>query len=82
MLHYLRYAEPHEDYDIHREGAAVLVAAVPDTDPTAPWRLASEELTQPARFRISTAAFGKVHGLHRDTGPLTMNDVLAIHEML
>ena len=35
-LRYLRYDEPHEDYGVHREGAAVLVVVVPDTDPAAP----------------------------------------------
>jgi hypothetical protein len=77
-LRYLRYDEPHEDYDVHRDGVAVLVAAVPDTDPAAPWRLASEKLTQPASFHITMAAFGGVRDIHRDAGTLTMNDMLIV----
>lgn len=77
-LRYLRYDEPHEDYDIHRDGTAVLVAAVPDIDPPAPWRLASEELTQPAKFRVTTAAFEGVRDIHRDAATLTINDALII----
>jgi hypothetical protein len=54
-----RYAadeEPHEDdYDIRREGSVVLVAAVPDADPAAPWRLVGEEVPGPVRFRDSLA---------------------------
>jgi hypothetical protein len=78
VLRYLRYDEPHEDYDVHREGAAVLVAAVPNSDPAATWRLASEELTRPAGFRIITDAFTGVRDIHRDTGTLTMNDLLIV----
>ena len=78
VLRYLRYDEPHEDYDVQHQGAAVLVAAVPDTDPTASWRLASEKPTQPANFHVRTDAFNGVRDIHRDAGTLTMNDVLTV----
>jgi hypothetical protein len=81
-LRYLRYDEPHEDYDVHRDGAAVLVAAVPDTDPAAPWRLASEKLAQPASLHIAGAAFGGARDIHRNAGTLTMNDVLVVQGTL
>ena len=78
VLRYLRYDEPHEDYDVQHQGAAVLVAAVPDTDPTAPWRLASEKPTQSTNFHVLTDAFNGVRDIHRDAGTLTMNDVLTV----
>jgi hypothetical protein len=45
-LRYAGYSEPHHAYGNDRPGQAILVAATPDTDPTAPWRLASEEIKQ------------------------------------
>ncbi|WP_089294667.1 hypothetical protein [Actinoplanes regularis] len=80
LLRYLRYSEPYDDDDVHREGAVVLVAAVPGTDPTAPWRLASEELPHPATFRVTTAAFDRVQDVRREAGTLTMNEALVIQE--
>jgi hypothetical protein len=79
-LRYARFDEPHEDYHVHHEGSAVLITAVPDADPAAPWRLASEKLAQPTRFRITTAAFDGVHDVHRDAGALTMNNVLIVQQ--
>jgi hypothetical protein len=75
-LRYLSYAAQHEAHDVQRDGVAVLVAAVPDTDPAAPWRLASEKLPQPARFHITTAAFGGTHEIDRVSGAATMNGML------
>lgn len=73
-----RYSEPHHDYDNDRPGQAILVAATPDTDPAAPWRLASEEIAQPALFRITGAAFNGVSDVHRDSGQLALGDSLVI----
>jgi hypothetical protein len=78
MFRYAGYAEPHADYDVHREGSAVLIAAVPDADPAAPWCLASEEIAGPTRFRITTASFDKVQHVHRDADTLTIGDSLAV----
>lgn len=36
MLRYAGYDEPHEAYDVARQGSAVLLAAVPDADAAAP----------------------------------------------
>jgi hypothetical protein len=77
-LRYASFDEPHEEYDVPREGRAVVVAAVPDAPPTAPWRLASEDVAGPARFRITTAAFDGVQHFDRHTGSLTIDDTLAI----
>jgi hypothetical protein len=74
----LGYHEPHEEYDVQHEGGVVLMAAVPDTDSTAPWSLAGEKLTQPATVRITAAAFDGVHDVHRNADTLTMNDVLIL----
>lgn len=79
-LRYLRYAAQDEDYDVQRDGVAVLVAAVPDADPAAPWRLASEKLSQPARFHVTMAAFGETREIHRDSDALTMNGMLITRE--
>lgn len=77
-LRYARYSEPHHDYDNERPGQAVLVTATPDTDPAAPWRLASEEIAQPTGFRITRTAFDGVSGVHRDGGRLALGDSLVI----
>jgi len=77
-LRYARYSEPHHQYDSYRPGQSTLVIATPDTDATAPWRLASEEITQPTRFRITSAAFDAVCDVHRDSGQLTLGDSLVI----
>jgi hypothetical protein len=79
-VRYVRYMEPNEDYEVHHEGSAVLVAAVPDTDPAAPWALASEELAQPADFRITTAAFGGIREARRDADALALNKGLSIQQ--
>jgi hypothetical protein len=78
LLRYASYNEPHNDYDIHRDGSAVLVAAAPDTDPSAPWRLVSQEMAHPAGLRITTAAFDGVQNLHHDVTALTISDHLVI----
>jgi hypothetical protein len=78
MLRYAWYDEPHEYYDVHRDGSAVLVAAVPDADPAAPWRLAGDEIAQPARFRITATAFDGVQQVHRDSDALDIGDSLAV----
>ena len=77
-LRYARYSEPHHDYGNDRPGQAILVAATPGTDPAAPWRLASEEIAQPALFRITGAAFNGVSDVHRDSGQLALGDSLVI----
>jgi hypothetical protein len=77
-LRYARYGEPHHDYGRDRPGQAVLVAATPNAVPASPWRLASEEITQPTRFRITAAAFGAVCDVHRDSGQLTLGNNLLI----
>lgn len=79
-LRYVRYTEPHRAFDIDRPGEAVLAAATPDTDPAAPWRLASEEIKEPARFRITAAAFDGISDFRRDGGQLTFGDSLVIHQ--
>lgn len=78
VLRYARYSEPDHDYGKDRPGQAILVAATPDSDPTAPWRLASEETTQPTRFCITGAAFDGVLDAHRDSGQLALGDSLVI----
>ncbi|WP_203831085.1 hypothetical protein [Actinoplanes palleronii] len=80
VLRYIRYDEPHADYDVQHDGVAVLVAAVPDTGTAAPWRLASEKLAQPASFHVTMAAFDGIRGIRRDAGALAMNDMLNIQE--
>lgn len=77
-LRYVRYGEPHHDYGNDRPGQAILVAATPDADPTAPWRLASEETKQPARFYVTSAAFDGVSEVHRDSGQLAIGEGLVI----
>jgi hypothetical protein len=79
-LRYVHYSEPHHDYDNDRPGQATLVAATPGTDPTAPWRLASEEITQPTRFRITATAFDGICDVHRDRGQLALGDSLLIQQ--
>lgn len=77
-LRYVRYSEPHHHYDKPRPGQATLVAATPDTDPTAPWRLASEEITQPTWFRITGAAFDGVCDVYRARGQLALGDSFVV----
>jgi hypothetical protein len=77
-LRYAHYDEPHEDYDVHRDGSAVLLAAVPDADPAAPWCLASDEIAGPERFRITAAAFDGVQQVRRDTNALVVGEALAV----
>jgi hypothetical protein len=77
-LRYACYSEPHHDYGNERPGQATLVAATPGTDPTAPWGLTSEEIAQPARFRITGTAFDGVSDVHRDSGQLALGDSLVI----
>jgi hypothetical protein len=55
-----------------------IVAAVPDADPAVPWRLISEQVAEPTRFRITTATFDGVQHIHRDAGTLTIGDSLAV----
>jgi hypothetical protein len=77
-LRYVCYSEPHQHYGNDHPGQVTLVAATPDTDPAAPWRLASEEITQPARFRITGAAFDGVTDVQRDRGQLALGDSLVV----
>jgi hypothetical protein len=79
-LRYVRYSEPHHDYDNDRPGQATIVAATLGTHPTAPWRLASEEITQPTRFRITSTAFSGASDIHRDRGQLAIGDSLVIQQ--
>jgi hypothetical protein len=78
VLRYARYIEPHHDYGSDRPGQATIVAATPDTGPTVPWRLVSEEFTQLTRFRVTGAAFDGVAGIQRDSGQLALGDCLVI----
>ena len=77
-LRYACYSDPHHDYDNDRPSQAILAAATPDTDPAAPWRLASEEIVQPARFRITDASFDGVADVRRDSDQLALGDSLVI----
>jgi hypothetical protein len=77
-IRHVRYAEPHDDYDVHRDGSAVLVAAVPDTDPAAPWRLAGERVARPARFHLADPAFDDVQHIRRDGDALTVGDIITV----
>lgn len=76
MLRYAGYDEPHDDYDVPRQGSAVLLAAVPDGDPAAPWSLAGGESIQPSRFRITSDAFDGVQQIHHDADTLSIGDRL------
>lgn len=78
VLRYARYDELHEDYDVDRPSQAVLVAATPDTDPTAPWRLASEAIARPTRFHLTKDAFDGVQDVHRDGDRLAIGESLTI----
>jgi hypothetical protein len=78
VLRYARYDEPHEDFDITRLGQCILVVATPHAGSTAPWRLASEELAQPARFHLTDAAFAGVSDVHRDSNQLALGRSLAV----
>jgi hypothetical protein len=51
---------------------------VPDTDTTAPWRLASEEINRPARYRITTGALDGVQPVQRDADGLTVGSGLIV----
>jgi hypothetical protein len=78
MLRHAAYHESHDDYDIHREGSALLLTASPDEDLAAPWRLASQKIVQPERFRISSTAFDGVRRLRSAAGVLAIDDSLVI----
>ncbi|SCL51011.1 hypothetical protein [Micromonospora chersina] len=78
LLRHARYDEPHDDHDVPRRGCAVLLAAVPDADPASPWALASEEITQPSRFRIASTAFDGVQHVSHDAGTLSIGDKLVV----
>lgn len=77
MLRHARYDEPHDD-DVPRHGCAVLLAAVPGADPAGPWTLASEEITRPSRFRITSSAFDHGQHIHHDGGLLSVGDALVV----
>ncbi|MEU7575319.1 hypothetical protein [Micromonospora sp. NPDC049240] len=79
LLRHAQYDEPHDDHDVPRHGCAVLLAAVPGADPAAPWALASEEITQPSRFQITSAAFDGVQRIHHDGRTLRIADDLVVH---
>ncbi|MFE9191046.1 hypothetical protein ACFYL6_15665 [Micromonospora sp. NPDC007208] len=78
MLRHARYDEPHDDYDVPHHGSAVLLAAVPGADPAVPWTLASEGITQPSRFRITSAAFDDGQHIHHDGRVLRIGDALVL----
>jgi hypothetical protein len=78
-LRYLGFEAPHQDDDVPHEGSTVLVAAVPDTSPTEPWRLASERLTRQAPVRLDLPAFDGVQQVGREADALAISDVLAIN---
>jgi hypothetical protein len=78
MLRHVGYEEPHDVYDLPRPGTAVLLAAVPDADPAAPWNLVSEEINQPSRLRITSAAFDGVQQIDYDGDTLSIRDKLVI----
>ena len=75
-LRYASYSEPHEDHQVPRHGSVVLVAAVPEVNPEAPWCLAGEEFTEPIRFHIAATAFQRVEEIRRNGGVLTVRDLL------
>ncbi|WP_433131243.1 hypothetical protein ACQPWW_09825 [Micromonospora sp. CA-240977] len=77
-LRHAWYDEPHHDHDDPHHGRAVLLAAVPGADPAAPWTLASEEITQPSRFRITSTAFDDGQHFHRDGTFLRIDDALVV----
>ena len=79
-LRYVRYSEPHRHYGSDRPGQATLVAATLDPDRMAPWRLASEEITDPTQFRISCAAFDGVCDIYRSRGQLALGGGLVIQQ--
>jgi len=79
-LRYAQYSEPHQHHDRTSPGQSTLVTAAPGTGPAAPWRLASEKITQPTQFRITSAAFNGVCDVHRDTGQLTLGTSLVIQQ--
>jgi hypothetical protein len=51
---------------------------VPDTDPAAPWRLASERIARPARFHLADPAFDDVQHVRRDGDALTIGDIVTV----
>jgi len=55
-----------------------VIAAAPDAEPAAPWRLASDVVAVPTEFRIAGAAFDGVRQLHRDGGAITIADDLRV----
>lgn len=77
-LRYVSYSEPHPHYDRDRPGEVVLVVATPDTEPTAPWPVASEEVEGAEGFRVSGDVFGGVADVRRDGGRLALGDDLVL----
>ncbi|MDG4824717.1 hypothetical protein O7635_22935 [Asanoa sp. WMMD1127] len=77
QLRYVSYTEPHEDYDVHREGSAVVLAAAPESDLAAPWRLAGQEITDPSRLAFRATALHGVQEARRAAGSLSVGDLLA-----
>lgn len=82
-LRYLGFDAPHQDDDRPHEGSAITVAAVPNTDPAQPWRLAGERFTEPTAVRLDLTAFDGVHQAHReaDSDSLTLGEVVAINAL-
>jgi len=78
MLRYAGYTEPHERYDNPRQASAILLVAVPDADAAARWNLASEEVAEPSRFRITSNAFDGIQQVHRDAEALSVGDGLVV----
>ncbi|MEV0269932.1 hypothetical protein AB0H43_14240 [Hamadaea sp. NPDC050747] len=78
MMRYAQYHEPHEEYFQDRPVASVLLLAVPDRDPAAPWRLVGGEFAEPERFRIDVTSFAGVLRLRRDSGALSLGEALTV----
>jgi hypothetical protein len=51
---------------------------VPDADPAAPWILASEEVAQPTRFKITSTGFEAEQQIHHAAGTWTIGDSLIV----
>ena len=77
-LRYVGYNESHQDHGVQRDGSAVLIAAVPDTHPATPWRLAAADVAEPGQFSLTTTAFDGVQDIHRDDGALNIGDTLTL----
>jgi hypothetical protein len=57
-------------------GPTFLLVAVPDADPTAPWRLASTRFDRPTRFRITGEAFDGEQRIRQDADTLAIGTSL------